>query len=351
MSVPKILIISTILLILAPIFTACITPGMTIIPISAASQPTYTPRPPLVTVPPDATATATPFQPLPPTAVYYPTDISTATPTATPKSQPPEPEAPIASFERPPDQINILLLGTDQRPWSANFRTDTIILLTLNPSLGTVSLTSFPRDLYVFIPGFTYERINTAFYRGGFGMIASTFQYNFGVRPDRYILVHKNSFKRAIDTLGGLDVNVGVALSDYRRGYGYVTIPTGINPMDADTVLWYARSRKTTNDFARTRRQQEVLLAIGTKFLSLNAIKRVPELYQIYNQSVTTDMTLGDILPLLPLAAQLTDTSRIHHYFIGPKQTYDWITPGGGMVLLPRQAAITKVLRQALGGQ
>lgn len=328
---------------------------MVIVPIAAAPQPTFTPGPLLISAPPDATATATPFQPLPPTAVYYPTDIPTSTPTATstatPKSLPSEPEPPAGSFERPPGQINILFLGSDQRPWVANFRTDTIMLITANPSLGTVSITSFPRDLYIYIPGWTYERINTAYYRGGFPMIASTFDYNFGVRPDHYILINKNSFKRAIDTLGGLDVNVGVALSDYRRGYGYVTIPTGVNHMDADKVLWYVRSRKTTNDFARTHRQQEVLLAIGARFLSLNAIKRLPELYQIYSQSVTTDITLGDVLPLLPLVAKLTDTSRIRHYYIGPKQTYDWITSGGGMVLLPRMDAILNVLRQALSGQ
>ena len=66
--------------------------------------------------------------------------------------------------------------------------------------------------------------------------------------------------------------------------------------MDADTVLWYVRTRKTTNDIARNRRQQEVLQAIFEKLLSLNALRRAPEFYDLYRESVKTDIELVDVV-------------------------------------------------------
>lgn len=345
----KVLIVFLLLLVC----TSCAANGFGSTSFAAAPRAAST-QIVLVQAPPGATATATPFQPIPPTAVYYPTEapvfVPTSAPTPVATPFPIDPAAPVGALQLPPDQVNILLLGSDKRPWDSGFRTDTIILLTLNPSLGTVSLTSFPRDMYINIPGYGMDRINTAWGRGGFDKLAATFEHNFGVRPDHYVLINFSSFKRVVDSLGGLDVNVGVGVSDYRNGY-YFTVPAGPQTMDADTVLWYVRSRKTTNDFARARRQQEVLMAIFQKMLSLNALKRIPEFYAIYKDSVTTDMGLTTLVPLFPLAAQLVDTSRIHHYFIGPNQVYDWITPGGGMVLVPRQAEVMAVIRKALNGQ
>lgn len=346
--------LSLILLALIVFCTSCGVPGFGGASMAAA-PPSYLTTPEVfVQVPADATPTATPFQPVPPTAVYYPTEaplsFPTSTPTPVPTPFPLDPSAPVGALQLPPDQINVLLLGSDQRPWDSGFRTDTIILLTLNPSRGTVSLTSFPRDLYINIPGYGMDRINTAWGRGGFNKLAATFEHNFGVRPEHYVLINFSSFKQIIDSLGGLNVNVGAAVSDYRNGY-YYTVSPGQQMMDADTVLWYVRTRKTTNDFARARRQQEVLMAVFDKMLSLNALKRVPEFYAIYKDNVTTDMGLTDLVPLFPLAAQLVDTSRIHHYFVGPNQVSDWITPGGGMVLLPNQEAVMNVIRKAINGQ
>jgi polyisoprenyl-teichoic acid--peptidoglycan teichoic acid transferase len=147
-----------------------------------------------------------------------------------------------------------------------------------------------------------------------------------------------------------LDVNVAVAVSDYRNGR-YYTVPAGMNKMDADDVLWYVRTRKTTNDFQRGRRQQEVLMALIEKMFSLNALKRIPEYYAIYKDNVSTDLTLANLVPLFPLAAQVTDSSKIHHYFIGPGQVSDWITPGGAMVLLPDRAKVMNTIRKALNAE
>ena len=307
----------------------------------------------LYVAPVDATPTPTPFQPLAPTPVYLPTStpaptatpLPTATPTAISEDNSPK------GWKTPAGQINILLLGSDARPWDVRFRTDTIILATINTQAGTVNLTSFPRDLFINIPGTGQNRINTAYQFGGIKLLSKTLASNFDIQVDHYVLINFSSFKRLVDSLGGLEVEIGQPLTDFRAGYGYINLDKGRVKMDADMVLWYVRSRKTTNDFARNRRQQEIIRALMEKFLSMDAITRAPEFYEIYKDSVTTDLTFTEMLPLLPIAASLTDPSKLNQYYIGPKQVYDWITPAGAMVLMPRPDEIRKVLRKSLNIQ
>ena len=300
--------------------------------------------------PADATATATPFQPLPPTATYFPT--------ATPVPPTPVPTQALGSFSgsnslttgiipQPKGQINILLLGSDQRMGTGGFRTDTILLVTINPAKNSINITSFPRDLYVNIPGGAANRINTAFGRGGFETMAKTFEVNFGVRPDFFVLINFWSFVEVVDSLGGIDVIASQPLSEY-TARGWFTIPAGLNHLDGSTALYYSRSRKSTSDFDRNRRQQEVVQGIIDQLISLYTIAKIPELYKIYVDNVTTNAKLSDIIPLIPVAARLRDTSKIKHYYIGRGQVSNWITPGGGMVLLPIQDAVMDIMRQAL---
>lgn len=306
----------------------------------------------------DATATPTPFQPLAPTAVLKQTGIPTEfanLPTLVPPTNVPPtatlppPTAALTAepvIEGLPSQVNILLLGSDRRPWDAGFRTDTIILLTLNTELGRVNITSFPRDLWVTLPGWGQSRINTAWTYGGYKMLKDTFKHNFGVEVDYHVLIDFSAFKKIVDSLGGLDVQVAEPVSDYRAGY-WLTIPKGTVHMDADKVLWYVRSRKTTNDIARNRRQQEVLNALFEKFVSIDAIRRAPELFDLYDNSVKTDIKPVDVLRWLPFAAKIIETRDIHSYYITYKQVYDWITPEGAMVLVPQKEALMQVIRKS----
>ena len=306
------------------------------------------------TTAPNGIATPTPFLPLDPTAIAN-IPRSTAAPTwrnfPGPRVQPAVPiPPPVEISEQPAGQVNVLLLGSDQRPYEGGFRTDTILLLTLNPNQGIVNLTSFPRDLYVYIPGWSMNRINTAYQRGGFGLTTATFEYNFGVRPDYYMVINFWVFVQFIDNLGGINVNVSKPLTDHRDGYGKFFIPAGIVHMDGDTSLWYVRARYTTSDFDRARRQQEVLLAIFKRIISLDALGRFPELYGLYHQNVTTNIELNDITPLLGMATQVgNDSSLIHPYFIGREHTTPYTIPStGANVLLPNREAVLEVIRAAL---
>jgi polyisoprenyl-teichoic acid--peptidoglycan teichoic acid transferase len=255
---------------------------------------------------------------------------------------------PLGSLAQPEGQINILLMGSDQRPNDGGFRTDVNLLLTLNFEGQSVSLTSFPRDLYIYQPGWRVDRINGAQARGGFELSSQTMEYNFGVHPDHYVLINFAGFVSLIDALGGITVNVGEGLTDEREGPGDFSVPAGNVAMDGETALWYVRSRGTSSDFARTRRQQEVLIGIFFRLLSLDAITRAPELYEQYKQTVITDLGITDVLPWLPLAASVNGNGQIHRYAIGADNVDSFTTSSGGAVLIPQREDVITIMKQAL---
>jgi LCP family protein required for cell wall assembly len=255
---------------------------------------------------------------------------------------------PVGILSHPEDQINILLLGSDQRPNDSGFRTDTIQLMTINPSVGSVKLTSFPRDLYVNIPGYTVQRINTAFGWGGFEALADTMEYNFGVRPEYYVLLNFDSFIDVIDSLGGVVVSVGRDFCDHRDAFGEFCISQSDYWMNGKTALWYVRSRHTTSDLDRGRRQQEVLQAVFERLISINGLTRIPELYDIYKKNVETNIDLNLITSLLPVALHQAEARDVSNYSIGRGQVYDWINYSGAMVLVPMRDSVLEIMREVI---
>ncbi|MBC8334830.1 MAG: LCP family protein [Anaerolineales bacterium] len=344
-----------------------VTPNLQATVTPTPFKPDYSPLPTLIEPAPLSTITASHTSTLP---VSVNTPVPTNTPTAsdyitaTPNfygnvwEDFPPPSVyplsttipfPVGMLSQPANQINILLLGSDIRPNSSGFRTDTIILLTINKDLGTVNLTSFPRDLYVYIPGWTMQRINTAMSHGDFHTLAMTMAYNFGVYPDHYVMINFSNFVKIINSLGGIEVEVKQDFSDQRTGYSWYQVKKGTVHMDGDTALWYIRSRYTSSDIDRLRRAQEVIQAVGYRLLSFNVLTRAPDLYKIYKDSVFTDLGLGDISRLLPAANILVNTQNINRYVIGYGPVYDWTEPyTGAMVLLPNGYKIMPIMREAL---
>ena len=315
----------------------------------------------MATVDPAATPTATPFGPIPATITPPPPPPATATPLATPTSVDPwgsfpapvEPSAieirrPLTPLQVPEGTVNIMILGSDQRPYEYGHRTDTMMLLSLDPKDGTATLLSFPRDLYVFIPGWRMDRINTADPNGGPERVAQTLLYNFGLEVHHWVRVNFWGFTQAIDTLGGIDVQVGKGLNDECGGIHWKYRP-GTYHMDGFTSLCYVRMRHVTGDFDRMRRQQEVVLAIFNRVLSLDGLSRTPELYSQFRSLVETDLEINEILTLLPLAVKLaSDPSQIRRLEIGPDMGSLWRVPySGASVILPDWDPIEKMLHEA----
>ena len=253
----------------------------------------------------------------------------------------------------PPDgQVNILILGSDWRA-SSGYRTDILLLMSIYTKEKKVSLVSFPRDLWVDIPGLQEERINTAMGYGGFPLLASTFEYNFAIPIDHYMMTNFAGFTDIVDTLGGIEVDAAINTADqcdlsYAHG-AWCSVGPGIETLDGETALWYVRSRKTSSDFDRTRRAQEVLIGLFKKLMSFNAVTQAPELYNQFIDSVETDMSLGDILEIADVApAILSDTSRIQRYAIGMDHVSPMTTTTGAYILQPNYDAVWAIIKEAV---
>jgi LCP family protein required for cell wall assembly len=255
------------------------------------------------------------------------------------------------------ERVNILLLGIDKRPDEQYARTDTMILVTVDPVTGKAGMLSIPRDLWVTIPGYGENRINTAHYvgdkngypGGGPALAMKTVQYNLGVPVHFYVRVDFEGFRRIVDTLGGIDIDVPQAINDPKypdENYGYdpFYIDTGLQHLDGDKALKYARTRATLgSDFDRARRQQRVLIAIREKAMAIGAVPKIPELWSTMADTVQTDLQLVDILELAKLADQVT-SEDIQSAVIDHTMTVDYKTDTGAQVLLPVREKIRPVI-------
>jgi polyisoprenyl-teichoic acid--peptidoglycan teichoic acid transferase len=341
----------------------------------------------LVTAAPNASPTPTPFQPVPwtPTGTLQPTlPPATITVTIPPPTETPVPTidpnllintiVPFSTIEASgnsqvlnngQETVNFLLIGSDRRP-GGSFRTDTMVIAILRPNEGQVSLISIPRDLWVSIPGWENQRINTAYQHGvsvgypggGAGLLKETILYNLGIRIDHTAMVEFDGFRQIVDTLGGVDVPISCPYTDWRlidpsfdpnneNNWHLYTTGPGVVHMDGDLALWYARSRQRSSDFDRGRRQQEVLRALFTQALQAGTLARIPELYNNLRNSVETDLGLGDILQLAVYAPKMTNAD-IRSYYIRPPYVNSWITEAGAYVLLPNEEALQQMLTEAL---
>ncbi len=246
------------------------------------------------------------------------------------------------------ERVNILLLGIDKRPDEQYARTDTMILISVDPATGKAGMLSIPRDLWVTIPGYGENRINTAHYTGdkngypggGPALAMKTVQYNLGVPVHFYVRVDFDGFRRIIDTLGGIDVDVSQTINDPKypdENYGYdpFYIEQGPHHLDGYTALKYARTRATSGaDFDRSRRQQQVLLAIREQALAIGVIPKIPELWNTMAGTVQTDLQLVDILELTKLADKISGDD-IQSVVVDHTMTVDYKTDTGAQVLLP----------------
>ncbi|MBR1764985.1 MAG: LCP family protein [Ruminococcus sp.] len=237
------------------------------------------------------------------------------------------------------DVFNVLLIGEDLRPETGDERgnTDVMMLLSLNKKLGTITMTSFMRDLYLYIPEIdTSDRLNAAYWYNGTECLRSTLQQYFAVNIDRYVIVNFNQFIEIVDTLGGLDIEI---TDDEAHGYEserydpYGDNNRGMeNPLDeqnhilgnkkgtdylpelakegevvhcnGNQALAYARLRHVDkgekySDFGRTERQREVISLIikkakGASLVQLNELanKILPDTYTDLEEGETASLLL-----------------------------------------------------------
>jgi polyisoprenyl-teichoic acid--peptidoglycan teichoic acid transferase len=242
-------------------------------------------------------------------------------------------------------RVNVLLLGIDQRPNEdpATARTDTMMILTLDPASKTAGMLSIPRDLYVPLPDGGQERINAAHVFGGPDLAKRTVEYNFGIPIHHHVRVNFNVLITLIDLVGGVEVNNENDIDDplypdENYGYDPFRLKAGLHTLDGKTALKYARTRHGDSDFHRIRRQQQVIMALREKFLSSDAVTKVlpnaPAILQSLEASIDTDLSHVQMVQLL-LAAKDVPRESIARVSIDETAVQPWTTPQGGSVVIP----------------
>ena len=269
-------------------------------------------------------------------------------------------------------RFTMLLMGIDKRPGEKGsaFRTDSMIIFSIDPATRSIGILSVPRDLYVDIPtdtvvrsSYGLQRINSAFVIGelarpGYGpkLAMQTVQYNLGMRINDYVVFEFSTVINAVDAVGGIDINVPYAIYDPEYpnmyfGYDPLSIPAGPTHMNGTLALKYARTRHQTSDFDRAKRQQQVILAVRDKILNLNLapglLGHAPELWKQFSDTTHSDLAFEQLLQLAMYAKDIPK-ENIHQGVLD----YSYVTPvmwQGASVLVPERAKIGPLLVQVFG--
>jgi len=263
-------------------------------------------------------------------------------------------------------RTNLLLLGIDRRDGTGwDYLTDTIMIVSVDPDGGVANMLSIPRDLQVAIPGYGEDRINTANVFGyqqegsdaGPALLKATIEGNFGIPIDGYLMIDFTTFVQIIDALGGIDIDVPNALDDTqypdpRPGdpYAFKTLhfDAGLQHMDGARAIEYARSRMSTTDFDRAKRQQLILLAIRKKALSLGGIANWPLVAAAVMAGIRTDVDVGNLLGFALLAAR-TDPANVQQVVLEHPLVTDYERADGASVQLPNWDLINPVIEELFG--
>lgn len=263
------------------------------------------------------------------------------------------------------DRVNVLILGESGPGHDGPYLTDTIIIASFKPSTNQVAMMSIPRDLNVNIPGYGLRKINNAnafaeMKEPGSGPIAAkdVIEKTFNTSIHYYIRVDFKAFEELVDKVGGVVIDVEQSFVDNEypiagkedvypisERYKILNFKKGIQKMDGATALEYARSRHGNNgegsDYARSRRQQKVLLALKEKLLSFETIANPSKIYDIINtvqDNIVTNLTFSDMISFAKISQDI-DTKKIANITLDDSPTgylhsgYDSI---GAFILTPK---------------
>jgi len=263
---------------------------------------------------------------------------------------------PVAVTPQPWDgksRVTILLMGLDYRDWRANEgapRSDTMLLVSIDPLTRKAGMMSIPRDLWVEIPGFGHNRINTAYMfgeaysmpGGGPGLAIQTVEDLIGVPIQFFAVVDFSTFERLIDEIGGIDVLVENRIKISPIGRLSKWLEAKPYHLDGAEALAYARVRKGINaggDFGRAERQQQVALAVIDRVVGFDMIPsliaKAPAMYQELSTGIRTNLSLDQMISLGWMAVHVSDEDIMQGVISPPNMVGFHTRPDGAQVLRP----------------
>lgn len=248
---------------------------------------------------------------------------------------------------------NFLLLGSDRRsPEDAasqgvsGQRSDVMMLVHVSEDDESVYITSFPRDLYVDVPGHGKDRINSALAYGGVGLAVTTVENYTGVPIDHVALVDFDGIEGLVDTLGGIDVKIPESFE--AQGHQFTE---GVQTLNGEEALAFVRERKqfADGDFQRNRNQQAVLKGIADKLISADTLsdpRKLADTVESISPFLTTDEGLS-ATTMVELGLSMRSLRSSDMYFLSVPHGGPYTTSGGASVVATDEEAMD-VLREAL---
>jgi LCP family protein required for cell wall assembly len=277
------------------------------------------------------------------------------------------------------ERLNILLVGSDQRPREGTYNTDTLIVLSIDPVSGRVAMFQLPRDTADLpVPrkaqglwGSRYGNKITSWLTAnanrdeiwggsnrrqtGFIALKAILGELYGLDIKYYVEVNFQGFRDSVDTLGGVNINVQVPLTDDRYPTETGTlrrlyVPAGPQHMNGTQALAYARSRKTTDDFDRGRRQQRVLLSLREQADIVRILANLDQLARDIGGSVKTDIPPSQFANLLGLAEEI-DTRNVRSFVFAPHfYATQFLDSSIGYKIVPNVQRIRRAVENAFSG-
>lgn len=265
------------------------------------------------------------------------------------------------------EPLTLLLLGVDKRPDDeGGSRSDTMILVRVDPATQSASILSIPRDTKVIVPGFGVQKVNAAYafgeshsdevQGGGPGLTMRTIEANFGIHVDYYAEVDFAGFQKIIDTVGGITIDNPYAIKDDEypadgNNYMRIYFPPGWQHLDGEEALIYARTRHDDGDAMRSVRQQQVLLALREQAMNLDLISNAADLLGEIGDSVRTDLDPSQALELARLGTRI-DQANIHQISLMPalEEDYSYDVDGNSIYyLVPNWNQVAAILSDFAG--
>lgn len=201
-----------------------------------------------------------------------------------------------------PRKQNILLLGVDSNGQGTDLwkgtRSDTIMVVNVDPKTHTIKAISIPRDSKVYLPDNKgVQKINSAHALGGVNLVKKTLKESFGIKIDKYIIVHDEAVEHVVDALGGIPIYVEKPMKYHDwAGHLHIDLNKGENILNGKQAVGYLRFRKDgLGDIGRTQRQQWFLRSLFEKLHSPQVITKIPEVLNICNTYVKTDMSFYEL--------------------------------------------------------
>lgn len=264
-------------------------------------------------------------------------------------------------------RFTVVLVGLDRRSDESGlaYRTDTMLLVSIDPQSNSMGILSIPRDLFVEVPGYSQlQRVNSAMVLGeyqeaGYGpsLMLQTLRLNLGIAVSDYLAMDFQAVIDLVDAIGGIDVQTTYTINDplypdLNYGYDPFYLAAGSHHLNGYNALRFARTRHGDSDIQRAERQQEVIFAVRDRILGFDMIPTLiaqsPVLWASWRDNVYTGLSLEQLLQL-GLYIKDIPSENIHTGVIDYTYLQSYTTDSGAQVLIPNRALLGQLMTEVFG--